>query len=605
MIRGLLEDRLMGIDTTPQTAAGGPDRDSGDLARLRHARDRELGFPVGRYLQPPPMLFTRDGHNVFLGDLFRGRPAILVCAGPSLTSHDLTLLDRRGVLTMAVNNAATVVRPRMWCSVDDPGNFADAIWQDAGILKFVPLCHMEKPFTVRDERGELVAAAERVGDMPAVFGFRRNEAFVADQWLYEDTFNWGNHGNRTDAYGYKGGRSVMYVALRLLFYLGVRRVYLIGCDFRMEFGKQNYAFEQDRSASSVRGNNSAYDVFNARMFYLKPHFEQAGFQVFNCTPNSGLTVFPSASYEEAIGSADTLVPARIVTAGMYDRQAREAQQRVGDCRNGQRDEALFEPPPRRRGETTDDLPEITLVVPLRPGFATAFTHAWRSWVHFKPWIRRLPLLIMHSPDDPLVGGVSDYIAEHASLTFLPLDATSRGSPSQHWELAKLTVARCIHTPWYWILDPGAIATAPIDWLQPEVFAQSGQCAPVFCGSAWSYTKPADAFERLNAWAEGVQPLASTARVELTFDSTADRVRHPTISPWSFLANSEWIREIVADLGGELPCTSSVTYAQFWAMRRAEAYMRIRMKDYGWDHSFSWSADQVSARSLEVMASEMA
>ena len=62
--------------------------------------------------------------------------------------------------------------------------------------------------------------------MPAVFGYRRNEAFVAEQWLYEDTFNWGNHSKRTDAYGNTGSRSVMYIALRLLFYLGVRQLYL-------------------------------------------------------------------------------------------------------------------------------------------------------------------------------------------------------------------------------------------------------------------------------------------------------------------------------------------------------------------------------------------
>jgi hypothetical protein len=82
------------------------DRDKHDFQRLRHARDRHLGFPVGRYLQPPPMLFTRDGHNVFLGDMYRGHTAFLMCSGPSLLSHDLSLLNQRGILTLAVNNAA-------------------------------------------------------------------------------------------------------------------------------------------------------------------------------------------------------------------------------------------------------------------------------------------------------------------------------------------------------------------------------------------------------------------------------------------------------------------------------------------------------------------
>jgi hypothetical protein len=316
------QDGDMGLVTNSATAPGGAERDQHDFQRLRHARDRHVGFPVGQYLQPPPMLFTRDGHNVFLGDMYRGRSAFLVCGGPSLVTHDLARLERRGVLTLAVNNAASVLRPRLWCSVDDPGNFADAIWRDPGILKFVPLCHMEKTFIVRDKSGNLTASRERVGDMPAVFGFRRNEAFVAGQWLREDTFNWGNHGRREDADGHSGARSVMYVALRLLFYLGVRRVFLVGCDFRMRHGAQNYAFEQDRSASSVRGNNRTYAVFNARMRRLRPHFERAGFRVFNCTPRSGLTVFPHVAFEDAIELATALMPRRIVTAGMYDREAR-------------------------------------------------------------------------------------------------------------------------------------------------------------------------------------------------------------------------------------------------------------------------------------------
>lgn len=91
---------------------------------------------------------------------------------------------------MAVNNAATVVRPNLWCSVDDPGNFSDAIWYDAGITKFGRLCHMEKTFCVRDANGDLVDSTHKVGDMPAVLGYRRNEAFTPEQFVTEDTFNW-------------------------------------------------------------------------------------------------------------------------------------------------------------------------------------------------------------------------------------------------------------------------------------------------------------------------------------------------------------------------------------------------------------------------------
>ena len=128
------------------TVAGGYHgelRDANDQRRLRHARQQHDGFAVGRYLQPPPMLFTRDGHNVFLGDMYRGAAAFLICGGPSLATLDLARWPG-GMLSCAVNNAATVCRPNWWVSVDDPGNFCDVIWRNPGVLKCVPLCHMEK-----------------------------------------------------------------------------------------------------------------------------------------------------------------------------------------------------------------------------------------------------------------------------------------------------------------------------------------------------------------------------------------------------------------------------------------------------------------------------
>lgn len=302
---------------------------AGDHRRLRHARETHVGFAVGRYLQPPPMLFTRDGHNVFLGDMYRGHTAFLLCGGPSLPTHDLTKLQQRGLLTCAINNTATVFRPHLWVSVDPPGHFCDAIWYDPEIMKFVPLCHMEKTFMVRGEDDTLVPSTHVVGDMPAVFGYRRNEDFNANQWLYEDTFNWGNHSAKVDAYGNKGSRSVFYIALRLMFYLGIRRLFLLGCDFRMEKGKQNYAFEQDRTAAAVRGNNSSYHIMNVRLKHLVPSFKKEGYQIFNCTPDSGLTVFPYMSFDEAVAIAREIMPKQINTVGMYDREQREkdAQQK--------------------------------------------------------------------------------------------------------------------------------------------------------------------------------------------------------------------------------------------------------------------------------------
>jgi hypothetical protein len=269
------------------------------------------------------MLFRPDGRALDLSDIYRGCSVFFLGAGPSLRESDLSVLRARGMLTCAVNNAAAVFRPQLWVSVDDPCNFVDVIWRDPGILKFVPCEHFERSIIVRDRDRTLHVSSERVANMPAVFGFHLNTSFQPEKWLFEDTINWGNDACTPDLDGNTGGRSVMFVALRLLFYLGVRRVYLLGCDFRMTFEGPNYAFEQARSRAAVHNNNCTYRILNRRFQHLKPYFEAAGFEVFNCTAVSHLAAFPYRSLDDALTEATASVPQEILTEGMYDRLQRE------------------------------------------------------------------------------------------------------------------------------------------------------------------------------------------------------------------------------------------------------------------------------------------
>ena len=242
---------------------------------------------------------------------------------------------------------------------------------------------------IRDADGRLGPSREVVGDMPGVLGYRRNEDFVAQQWLYEDTFNWGNQAKRVDAHGNSGSRSVMYVALRLMFYLGVRRLYLLGCDFRMETGKANYAFPQDRSDASVRSNNRTYQVLNSRLGQLLPYFEREDYRVFNCTPQSGLKVFPHVPYEDALAEVCGAFPKRIVTAGMYDREARQreaakqakAAPGVGPARPA--GPAVPAAAPAAARPPTEPppagVPPLTLVVAVDAVSVCIWSAAWSEW----------------------------------------------------------------------------------------------------------------------------------------------------------------------------------------------------------------------------------
>lgn len=262
--------------------------------------------------------FTANDKPVLLNDLYLGATCFLLCGGPSLAKHDLSLLSQRGILTMAVNNAATVFKPNLWTHVDKPGNFVPQIWQDATITKFTPLSMRDQFFRVRDENNKLVASSLRTQDCPNVLFYRRNETFNHQTYLSEPSVNWGCSAGVADSLGQKASRSVMLAAMKILYVLGVRRVFLLGCDFKMTLGAQNYAFAQNRAKGSVNNNNRTYQVLNARFAALRPLFEEQGFSVYNCTPQSGLKAFDFMGFEQAVEAAASPCAGPILTEGHYD-----------------------------------------------------------------------------------------------------------------------------------------------------------------------------------------------------------------------------------------------------------------------------------------------
>lgn len=294
--------------------------DTNDWATIRHNRERDEGFEIGKYIQTPPILFTRDAHNVWLGDIYKGSSAFLILGGPSFAKVNKDLLNKAGVLTMGVNNSVKSFRPNLWVSVDDPTHFIKSIWLDPKIMKFVPICHSEKPI-FDNERWMMMD--RKVGDCPNVLFYRRNENFNPDRFLWENTLNWGNHSK------YGGGRSVFLPAIRILFYLGVRKIYLLGCDLKMDT-QYTYHFDQKREAGSVKGNNSTYEKLKNWFALLKPKFESEGLKIYNCNFDSELKVFEFKKLEDAVRESTIEFPRSLEqerTNGLYDRASDEKKKK--------------------------------------------------------------------------------------------------------------------------------------------------------------------------------------------------------------------------------------------------------------------------------------
>lgn len=265
------------------------------------------------------MFYNASELPVNLEGTYNNSSVFLILSGPSLNTNDLSKLRQPGIVTFGVNNTPKVFRPDMWTMVDDPSNFLFSIWRDPGITKFVPITKTDhKLFDTVNWKDTNV----KVKDCPGMIYHYRNEHFNADTYLTEDTINWGNHKD------FGGGRSVMMSAIRIIHLLGFKKVFLLGADFKMELGKQNYAWTQDRTKSSVNNNNSTYKLMNERFDLLRPKFEADSFFVFNCNPDSGLKSFPFISFDDALKNAlDDFPDTSIERAeGTYERRSNDKKE---------------------------------------------------------------------------------------------------------------------------------------------------------------------------------------------------------------------------------------------------------------------------------------
>lgn len=264
------------------------------------------------------MLFDRYMRSMSLEDMFLGQHLFLCLSGPSLVNEDLYALEQRGIITMAVNNAWSVIRPNLWVSVDSPSSFLDAGWKDPSIMKFVPMVSYGRNLRTRNEDGKLVQIDLAPRDCPNVWYFRRNSKFRPETFLHEPSVNWGNDDTYTDSLGIRGKRSVMLAAIRIAFYLGFRRINLLGADFCMQLGARNYAFPQERSASSVKHNMSQYVALNKRFAALDPYFRTYGLDLFNCLKDSGLVEVRHRDFKQCVEEALEHTTGDLNTDGWYD-----------------------------------------------------------------------------------------------------------------------------------------------------------------------------------------------------------------------------------------------------------------------------------------------
>jgi len=290
-------------------------------AEKRARREKERGYepPIIQLPELSDPLRTYTSGKVQMTDhplrgLWKTAPAgFLVCGGPSLNELDLQRLKDRGVVSLGVNNVAGHAPVRAMTFSDPPEKFHQGIHLDASILKFVPSGKLGKRIRAKKPDGTFAFTAMRVMDCPSVFGYARNSDWDAKTFLTCDSASWGCNESCMKSTGQPKVLFTFLLGLRLLHYLGLRRVYLLGVDFTMLSGS-GYAFNQQRTKEAATGNNNSYHVAAGMCQQLRPVFDAADFQVLNVNPKSRLTAFDAVhedmqtGYEMALNYCKSLLP---------------------------------------------------------------------------------------------------------------------------------------------------------------------------------------------------------------------------------------------------------------------------------------------------------
>lgn len=274
------------------------------------------GFNAHRQPQVRGFLVNAWGWRAdALWSMYQGASCFLCCGGPSLERLPLELLHQRGVLTAAVNQCgATHVRPNLWFCVDTPASFHEAIWADPFVKKFVFRCRSRE--CPRHWDGKKWRSTRRMSrHYPNVWFYEHGYGFDPQTFLTVGRPTWGGDWD-TGGGVMRQTRSVMLVALRILYWLGVRTVYLAGVDFAMT-PEESYAFDEPKDGRACGTNNNTYGILNQWFKQLRSHFEAAGLRVVNVTPGSRLDAFDRLDFGEAIRTATSRVPPATTVKGLY------------------------------------------------------------------------------------------------------------------------------------------------------------------------------------------------------------------------------------------------------------------------------------------------
>ncbi len=212
------------------------------------------------------------------------RAAFLMGRGWSATLAKRQMVAAAGIPVMAINDfPEDGPTPKFWCSGDPPSYFGERIWTNPDIIKF---CAMTTRNLMRP-RVDAYHPALKTRDAPNVHYFHATQNCTdVESWLHTPWLNWGSSLCSADVpqLHTAAARSSMLIGLRLLWHLGFREVYLLGCDCTPHHHKFPKYWEA---------------IFH-HLEQIKPAFDRFCYKVYQTNPDSHLRTFEFANFDDVV-----------------------------------------------------------------------------------------------------------------------------------------------------------------------------------------------------------------------------------------------------------------------------------------------------------------
>jgi len=207
---------------------------------------------------PNGMRRTADLQNIFWG-----QTAMLVGGSPSLKEQPIELLEQRGVITMAMNNAARHFKPTLWVSGDNPECYEPQVLLDPNLMKFGSLPHCN-----------VKVCGKKYSEMPNQYFYMPEAGVPWDEYLAPRA-------------GVPWYHNTLFVGINILFMLGIRRIILAGSDFGFSAEGDMYAHGTNQLGDfEKKWNLDLYNSLVRELRMLRPIFERAGLTIMDCSKRS-------------------------------------------------------------------------------------------------------------------------------------------------------------------------------------------------------------------------------------------------------------------------------------------------------------------------------